>query len=219
MQSSILILEPFHDPPPPKEFHTHKQSLSTPDFSSHWQPPIYFLFQWICIFWMLHINGTTQYVTFFVWLLSMIFLRFIRVVAYIPFYCWKIFYCIWYNFKDDGCVGKRFCCYLVARSCLTLHDLMDCSPPDSSVHGISQARILEWVCEVKVAQSCLTLRPHGLYSPWNSPGQNTRVGSLSRLQGIFPNQGLNPGLPHCRWIPYQLNHKGSPEWFCCCYCC
>ena len=59
------------------------------------------------------------------------------------------------------------------------------------------------------------LRPHGLYSSWNSPGQNTGVGSLSLLQGIFPTQGSNPGLPHCRQILYQLNHKGSPrilEW-------
>ena len=55
-----------------------------------------------------------------------------------------------------------------------------------------------------------SLRPHGLYSPWNSPGQNTGVGSLSLLQGIFPTQGSNPGLPHCRWILYQLSHKGSP---------
>ena len=50
---------------------------------------------------------------------------------------------------------------------------------------------------------------------WNSPGQNTGVGSLSLLQGIFPTQGWNPGLPHCRWILYQLSHKGSPrilEW-------
>ena len=60
-----------------------------------------------------------------------------------------------------------------------------------------------------------SLRPHGLYSPWNSPGQNTGVGSLSLLQGIVPTQGLNPGLPHCRQILYQLRHKGSPrilEW-------
>ena len=60
-----------------------------------------------------------------------------------------------------------------------------------------------------------SLRPRGLYSPWNSPGQNTGVGSLFLLQGIFPTQGLNPGLPHCRWILYQLGHKGSPrilEW-------
>ena len=56
---------------------------------------------------------------------------------------------------------------------------------------------------------------HGLYSSWNSPGQNTGVGSLSFLQGIFPTQGLNPGLTHCRQILYQLSHKGSPrilEW-------
>ena len=52
---------------------------------------------------------------------------------------------------------------------------------------------------------------HGLYSPWNSPGQNTGMGSLSLLQGIFPTQGSNPGLPHCRWILDQLSHKGSPR--------
>ena len=56
-----------------------------------------------------------------------------------------------------------------------------------------------------------SLRPHGLYSPWNSLGQNTGVGSLSLLQGIFPTQGSNPGLPYCRWIFYQLSHKGSPR--------
>ena len=55
-----------------------------------------------------------------------------------------------------------------------------------------------------------SLRPHGLYSPWNSPGQNTGVGSLSLLQGIFPTQGWNPGLLHCRRILYQLSHKGNP---------
>ena len=54
-----------------------------------------------------------------------------------------------------------------------------------------------------------SLWPLGLYSPWNSPGQNTGVGSLSLLQGIFPTQGSNPCLPHCRWILYQLSHKGS----------
>jgi len=49
------------------------------------------------------------------------------------------------------------------------------------------------------------------YSPWNSPGQNTRVGSLSLLQGIFPTQGSNPGLSHCSQIIYQPSHKGSPQ--------
>ena len=55
-----------------------------------------------------------------------------------------------------------------------------------------------------------SLQPHGLYSPWNSPGHNTGVGSLSLLQGIFPTQVSNPGLSHCRRILYQLSHKGSP---------
>ena len=55
-----------------------------------------------------------------------------------------------------------------------------------------------------------SLRPHGLYSPWNSPGQNTGVGSRSHLQGIFPAQGSNPGLLHCRQILYQLSQQGSP---------
>ena len=48
-----------------------------------------------------------------------------------------------------------------------------------------------------------------LYSLWNSPGQNIGVGSLSLLQGIFPTNGSNQGLPHCRWILYQLSHQWS----------
>ena len=65
-----------------------------------------------------------------------------------------------------------------------------------------------WVSESHSVVSA-SLGPHGLYSPWNSPGQNTGVGSLSLLQGIFPTQGLNQGLAHCRRILHQLNHKGS----------
>ena len=60
-----------------------------------------------------------------------------------------------------------------------------------------------------------SLRPHGLYSPWNSPGQNTGMSSFSLLQGIFPTQRSNPGFLHCWQILYQLIHKGSPrilEW-------
>ena len=63
-----------------------------------------------------------------------------------------------------------------------------------------------------------TLPPHGLYCPWNSPGQNTGLGSCSLLQGIFPTQALNPGLPHCGRILYQLSHQGSPILSCCCCC-
>ena len=60
-----------------------------------------------------------------------------------------------------------------------------------------------------------SLQLRGLYSPWNSPGQNAGVGSLSLLQGIFLTQGSNPGLPDCRRFLYQLSQKGSPtilEW-------
>ena len=69
-----------------------------------------------------------------------------------------------------------------------------------------------WTCVWSESCSVVSdsLWPHGLYSSWNSPGQNTRVGSLSLLQGIFPAQGSNPGLLHCRQILYHLSHKGSP---------
>ena len=60
--------------------------------------------------------------------------------------------------------------------------------------------------KVKVTQLCLTLCDPMDY-PWNYLGQNPGVGSLSLLQEIFPTQGLNPGLLHCRWILYQLSHK------------
>ena len=94
-------------------------------------------------------------------------------------------------------------------SCVWLFcNLMDCSTPGSSVHGTSQARIKVFGEE---RESCAvvsdSLQPHGLYSPWNSPSQNTGVHNLSLLQGIFPTQGSNPGLPHCWWILYQLSQK------------
>ena len=73
--------------------------------------------------------------------------------------------------------------------------------------------------KVKVTQSCPTLRLPDLYSPWDSPDHNPGLSSLSLLQGIFPTQGSNPGiepgLPHCRWILNQLSQERSPrilEW-------
>ena len=69
----------------------------------------------------------------------------------------------------------------VAQSCPTLCDPMDCSLPGSSVHGILQARIQEWVA------------------------------SHSLLQGIFPAQGSNPGLLHCRRILDCLSHQRASE--------
>ena len=81
------------------------------------------------------------------------------------------------------------------------------------------AEHLSAALQFRESESCSvvsdSLQPHGLYSPWNSPGQNTGVDSLSLLQGIYPTQGSNPGILDCRRILYQLSHKGSPrilEW-------
>ena len=126
----------------------------------------------------------------------------------------------------------------LTQSCLTLSNPMDCSPPDSSVHGIFQARVLEWgaiafsqhrasddyILTLRyvlylVAQSCPTLcNPRDCSLPdtsvhGDSPGKNTRVGDLSLLQGIFPTQGSNPGLPHCRQILYQLVTREAQEYW------
>ena len=53
-----------------------------------------------------------------------------------------------------------------------------------------------------------SLQTRGLYSPLNSPGQSTGAGSLPLLQQCFPTQESNHDLPHCRWILYQLSHRG-----------
>ena len=54
------------------------------------------------------------------------------------------------------------------------------------------------------------LQPARLLYPWDFPGKNTGVGCHFLLQGIFPIQGSNLGLPHCRQILYQLSHQGNP---------
>ena len=66
-----------------------------------------------------------------------------------------------------------------------------------------------------VSESCSVMsdcvQPHRLYSPWNSLGQNTGVGSRSLLQQIFPTQESNQGLLPCRQILYQLSYEGGPR--------
>ena len=69
---------------------------------------------------------------------------------------------------------------------------------------------VKWKSEVKVTISTNSLQPHELYSPWNSPGQNTRVGSLSLLQEIFLIQKSNPGLPYCRQF-FTSWAQGKPK--------
>ena len=88
-----------------------------------------------------------------------------------------------------------------------------------SICILSLFRSLKWpLCqirfygtEMKWSESHLAvsdfLWQHGLYSSWNSLGQNTGVGSLSLLQGTFLTQGQNPGLLHCKRILHQLNHN------------
>ena len=106
----------------------------------------------------------------------------------------------------------------VAQSWPTLSDPMDCSPPGSSVHGIFQARVLEWGA---IAFSGLIVQSRSIFwdpmdcSPpgsvhGDSPGENTGKGCYAILQGIFPTQGLNPGFPHRRQILYHLSHRQSP---------
>ena len=110
----------------------------------------------------------------------------------------------------------------VAQSYLALCDPMDCSPPGSSVHGILQARVLEWGA-IAFSDVHPTLpnypfpspaptgmQPTRLLCPGDFPGKDTGVGCHFLLQGIFPTQGLNLGLLHCRQILYLLSYKGSP---------
>ena len=73
------------------------------------------------------------------------------------------------------------------------------------LHNVANPYIHEKKVEVAQVVSD-SLRPHGLYSPWNSPGQNTGVGSLCLLQGIVPTQESHQGLLHCRQILYQLSY-------------
>ena len=90
------------------------------------------------------------------------------------------------------------------------HASGEASTETPSVHTCSSHSVLYRIIRLGVcvkeseSQSCLTLRPHGLHIPWNSPDQNTLH------QGIFPTQGSNPGVSHCRQILYQLSHKGRP---------
>ena len=107
----------------------------------------------------------------------------------------------------------------VAQSCPTLCNPMDCGLPGSSVHGILQARILEWVAvpfsgdfpNPGIEPRSPALQADSL--PAEPPGKpkNIGVGSLSLLEGIFPTQELTQALLHCRRILYQLSHQGSPD--------
>ena len=107
--------------------------------------------------------------------------------------------------------------FLVAHLCLTLCDRMDCSPSGSSLHGILQPKILEWLpCPPPgdLPNPGIEPRPPTLHVdslPSEPPGKpmNPGVGSLSLLQGVFLIQELSWCLLHCRQILYQLSYQGS----------
>ena len=98
------------------------------------------------------------------------------------------------------------------QSCPTL-----CNPKDYTVHGILQARILEWAAFLFSRGSSqprdLTQALQADSLPSEPPGKpmNTGMGSLCLLQGIFPIQQSNQGLLHWRWILYQLSYQRSPQ--------
>ena len=80
-------------------------------------------------------------------------------------------------------------------------------------------RVLVGLCLITQSSPALCnhldCSPPGSSVHGDSPGKNTGMGCYALLQGIFPTQGLNPGLLHCRQILYHLSHQGSPwilEW-------
>ena len=119
-------------------------------------------------------------------------------------------------------LGKGDLAHAISRSTESCHANCPFVKVSIEIIGDSGIEVKSSVSQVKWSESRSvmsdSLRPRGLYSLWNFPGQNTGIGSLSLLQGIFPVQRSNPGLPHCRQILYQLSHKGSPrilEWVAC----
>ena len=105
----------------------------------------------------------------------------------------------------------------VTQSCLTLRNPMNCSLPGSSVHGTFQARLLEWVAYPSSRGSSQhRLEPKSPAwqtgsLPSEPPGKpkNTRVGSLSLLQGNLLNPGIKPGSPALQedYSPAELLEK------------
>ena len=91
-----------------------------------------------------------------------------------------------------------------------------CNPMESTIHGILQARILEWgfsryIPNPGIEPMSPTLQAYSLPSEPQGKPKNTGVSSLSLLQGIFLTQESNWGLLHCRWILYQRSYQGSPN--------
>ena len=114
----------------------------------------------------------------------------------------------------------RYCVCLVAQSCLTLYDPVECSPPGSSVPGDSPGKNTGVGCHALLQGNLLSpgIKPRSLSllagslpsEPQGRP-KITGVSSLSLLLGNFSTQESNWSLLHCRWILYQLSFQGSQQ--------
>ena len=115
-------------------------------------------------------------------------------------------------FKEASFSFDRHLKVKVAQSCLTLCDPMDCIYLHTYTYTYTYIYIYIYIhiymcIHLYIYIYILYIFIYSIYI-YISPGQNTGVGSLSLLQEIFPIQGLNPGLPNCRQIHYQLSHQG-----------
>ena len=182
----------IHSIVPPSSFSNSRTFSSKSKACIHWivipQPPhpsswkpLIFLPPCCYLIWIFLINGLIQHVASCVWCLTLSII-FSGFIHVVAYIRTSFF--LWLS---------NIPLYRHATCCLSIHQLMD-KYESKSLSVMSNS-----------------LRPCGLYGPWNSPGQNTSVGNLSFLQGIFPTQGSNSGLLHCKWILYQLSHKGSPN--------
>ena len=146
-------------------------------------------------------------------------LQFILLPPHGPQPAWLL--CLW-DFPGKNTGG---CCYFLLRVIFLTQEsnprLLNWQgnslPPShlgkpTFMSTLSFIRCFHIQYSLKVAQSCPTICDPMDCSPWNSPGQNTGVCSLSLLQGIFSTQGPNPDLLHCGQILYQLSHKGRPQY-------
>ena len=121
------------------------------------------------------------------------------------------------SFRDSSQSRLLLFCCSVNQSCLTLCDPMECSQPVSSVHGILQARILEWVA---VLFSSGSSQPRDWTQLSHTEGGFSTIWTTREIQqnwsgwpipslGDLPNPGIEPGLLHCREKLYPLSHQGS----------
>ena len=112
-----------------------------------------------------------------------------------------------YQYDNPECgIGKR--------CIVTCHEIVVFLSNRYNRHNLESMISMMLLFSCSVLSDCL--RPHRLQHarllcPWNSPGKNTGVGCHSLSQGIFPTEGSNPGLLHCRQILYLLRHQRTPN--------